>query len=566
VDTDRSSVAPFRIASFRRLWIASLFFNLGHLVQVVASSWVILELTGSPFWVSLMVGAPLLPLLFLSLPAGAAADLLDRRRVIIGASTIMVLAAGGMAFVWVAGLVTPGRLVALGLLLGTGVALFNPAWQAIMPRLVPVELLPGAVALNSASGGVATAVGPALGGVLVAIVDPGWTFGLATFGYSAILLSVLRTKTSEWTHEVGSMGIAIATGLRYLRFSHGYRWLLLLGCLFGFSSSALRTMLPNVTSDVLLGGSALYGGLLGAFGAGALVGGLTRSQGSDLLGDRMMPLAILAFGAAGAVVGASRLTAVTAAAVFVAGIMWTWILSTLNSTFQVLTPDWVRGRTMSAFVLSVFGFMPIGSILSGALGELVGAAGSLLVFSVGVVVLAVISLKMPLPVLEYIAPPVVPEPEFGDGHGGPVAPAPVMVVTTWTIEEEHFEPFLELLADLRRLRLSTGAYHWAAYRSARDLRRISEVFMLHSWEQHLQQHRRLDTRALDTIRRAEGFGASETSVKEHLIAFDVDHPKRRPEWQSLLSDHERMHRDRPAPVRAPGGSGTVEGSPAGGGL
>lgn len=116
-----------------------------------------------------------------------------------------------------------------------------------------------------------------------------------------------------------------------------------------------------------------------------------------------------------------------------------------------------------------------------------------------------------------------------------------MVTNTWTIEEGSFDDFVDFLSELRRLRLRTGAYDWTAYRSATDLRLISEVFLLHSWEQHLQQHRRLDLDDLQTIREMESFGEPESLVREHLVAFDVDHPRRRPAWRELLVEHEQMH-------------------------
>ena len=542
-------MAALRVATFRRLWIASLFFNVGHLIQMVASSWMMLELTGSPLWVSLMVGAPLLPLLVLSLPAGAAADLFDRRRIIIVSSAIVASASVGMALLWAADAVTPPRLLGLGLLLGVGVAFFNPSWQAIVPRLVPMGLVPGAVALNSASAGVAFAVGPALGGVLVASLGAGWSLAIAAAGYTAILISVAITPTGAWRQETGSLTTAMMTGLRYLRFSVGYRWLLLLGALFGFTSSAVRALLPNITSDVLAGGSELYGTLLGAFGAGALVGGLTRGHGGEALARHLVPAAVMLYGVAGAVLAWSTSVALSLAMIFAVGVAWTWVLSTLNSTFQVLSPDWVRGRAMSAFVLSVFGIMPIGNIASGGLGDVTSAPVSLFVFSLAVVVLGVVSLRMPTPVLEHLEPPEVPEIEDGDEVAPTVAPTPVVVITTWTLEEEEFTPFVEVLAELRRVRLSTGAYYWRVFRSAYDFRRVSEVFMVHSWEQHLQQHRRLDRRGRQVIDRAERFGGGGEVITDHLIGFDVADPERRPAWHQLLLEHEQMHKGRRSHLR-----------------
>lgn len=535
-------MAPLRIAAFRRLWIALIIFNFGHLIQVVASSWLILELTGSPFWVSLMVGAPTLPLLILSLPAGAAADLLDRRLVLVAASAVLAASSLGMSALWWFDEVTPGRLVSLGLAIGIGIAFFHPAWQAIVPSLVPTSLIPGAVSLNSATGGVATALGPAVGGVLVATVGPGWSFAVAACGYLVILVTTSTARSVEWNQERASMAVAIATGVRYLRFSSNYLWLMLLGALFGFTSAALRAMLPNLTSDILGGDSSMYGGLLGLFGAGALLGGLTRSQAAHRLGASLVPACITLFGVVGVVAGVSRQFAVTAMALTVAGLLWTWILSTLISTYQLLTPDWVRGRTMSAYVLSVFGFVPIGSVVAGMLGGVIGADGSIVAFSVGVMGIGYLASRMPLPVLEKIEPPVIPDTTDADPNQNAGRLEPVMVVNTWTLGEDEFDGFVEFLAELRRMRLRTGAYQWSAYRSASDLRKISEVFMLHSWEQHLQQHQRLDLPALRLIRHMEKYGMEQSVVRDHLVAFDVDHPRKRPAWSDLLFDHEQMHR------------------------
>lgn len=520
--TNASSMAPLKIAVFRRLWIALVIFSLGHLVQVVASSWLILELTGSPLWVSAMIGAPTLPLLVLSLPAGAAADLFDRRIILLVSSAVLATASVAMSTLSMMDALTPERLVGLGLMIGCGIAFFNPTWHAIVPSLVPASLVPGAVSLNSASGGVATALGPALGGLLLATVGPGFSFGVAAVGYLAVLTAIATTRTEELDQEKGSMVVAIATGIRYLRFSRDYLWLLLLGSLFGFASAGLRAMLPNLTSDVLGGGSAMYGILLGLFGAGAMVGGLTRAQASDLIGPRFLSTCIAGFGLFGVAVGLSRWVATTAIVISVAGVIWTWILATLNSTYQVLTPDWVRGRTMGAFILSVFGFMPLGAIASGSVGASVGADVALVLFSAAVVVIGLLSFRMPIPVLEQIDPPVVLEPVAGAIPEVEGTDEPVLVISTWHVDDDQLDAFLEVLSDLRRVRLRTGGYQWSAYRDATDPNSISEVFMISSWEQRVQQIKRLDTVAMQVIRLADTLGNVQTRVRRNLIGFDVD--------------------------------------------
>lgn len=517
-----TSLASLRIAPFRQLWIAIMVFNIGHLVLVVASSWLILEMTGSPLWVAAMVGAPTVPLLLLALPAGAVADLFDRRSILVGSSGLMMIAAAGMAGTTMAGAESPAMLVALGVFLGVGVAFFNPAWQAIVPALVPQHLVPGAISLNSASGGVATALGPALGGLLVATAGPALSFMAATVGYAVMLVTSWVARPSTWSQDVDTLPTAIAGGIRYLRFSDGYLTLLLLGSAFGFTSAALRAMLPNLTSEALSGDAGLYGVLLGMFGVGAMVGGVTRNYGGELLGRHMIPLSIVAFGAAGVLVGAIPNLFLVLIGVGISGILWTWILATMNTVFQMLTPDWVRGRTMAAFVLAVFGILPIGAVAAGALGDVVGAAGALVAFSIGVATLGLIALRMELPVLEEITPPVITQNPPGLDPATPGVEGPVMVVSTWTITSpEGLAEFWVVLAELRRIRLATGAYRWNAYRSIDDSARISETYVVHSWDHHLQLQARLDTRAKEIIERAERFGSPGRHVTAHLTELDV---------------------------------------------
>lgn len=517
-----TSLASLRIAAFRQLWVAIMVFNIGHLILVVGSSWLILEMTGSPLWVAAMVGAPTVPLLVLALPAGAVADLFDRRLILVGSSAMMMLASSGMAFATLGGVESPATLVGLGVFLGVGVAFFNPAWQAIVPALVPQHLVPGAISLNSASGGVATALGPAIGGLLVATAGPAWSFVAATVGYAVMLGTAFVARTTGWASEVDNLPTAIAGGIRYLRFSDGYLALLLLGSAFGFTSAALRAMLPNLTSESLGGDAGLYGVLLGAFGAGAMVGGLTRNQGSTVFGRRMIPLSIVLFGVAGVAIGTAPNIAVVLIGVTVSGLLWTWILATMNTVFQMLTPDWVRGRTMAAFVLAVFGILPIGALAAGALGDVVGAANALVVFSIGVAVVGGLAARIELPVLEEINPPVL----TGGGED-PESPSPsvhgtVMVVTNWTIESpDEMREFTSVLAELRRLRLATGAYRWNAYRSIDDPAAVTETYVVHSWEHHRQLEGRLDTRGRAIIARAERFGSADRHVTTHLAEFDV---------------------------------------------
>ena len=535
--------APLRVALYRRLWITSVIFGVGHTLQVVAGNWLMLELTGSPLWVGLMVASPHLPLLLLAIPSGAMADTIDRRRVLMLSAMLMGISAVGMAGLYVVGLLTAPRLLALGILVGIGIAFYVPAWQASIPNLVPKDLLPRAISLNSASGAVAMSVGPALGGGMVAAFGFAIPAGVAALGYVILLLSILSVRRVSWRDDAGAgMRTAMATGIRYVRNSAGYRWLLVVTAMFGASSAALRAMLPNITSDQLLSGASTYGVLLGAMGVGALAGALLREQGVLLLGRRLVPVAIGAYGLVGIVVGLSRSLTMTVIAMAIAGVAWTWTLTTFNSTFVLLAPAWVRARAMSIYILALFGLVPIGTILVGMIGDLIGAAPALILSSVAVVALSGAILRRPLVDAEDMPAPDPVGTRPAEGHPDVRSDHRVMVSTTWTVHPDRLVEFVEAMDDMRRIRLRTGAFRWTLYRDVIQPLRFTEIFEIHTWEQHLQQHQRLDALALEGIARAVTFDVGDGPKAVHLVAVDAD-SVRDASWSSAdLAAHDELHR------------------------
>lgn len=540
--------APLRIPAYRRLWLAATLSNVGSFLQTVAASWLMLQLTGSPLWVGLMVGAPTLPLLLLALPAGAMADLFDRRRVLLGGQALMALAAAATAALWFLGTLTPGLLLALGLLLGVGMALNMPSWQALVPDLVPAGQVPSAVALNSASFNVARAIGPALGGLIVATLGPGAAFAMNAVSYLAVIGAVAALDRRQLPQAGEAITSAIAGGLRFARFTPALRKILGLTSLFALTSAVLQAMLPNFTADVLGGGASGYGVLLGAMGVGALAGAFARPWGAARLGPSMVPVSMTAFGVAGVLVGLSRTLVLACAFMAVAGLLWVWILATINATTQLLSPGWIRGRMMSLYTLSLLGFIPLGSILAGAVGDVIGAAGSIILLSSGTVLLGLVAFRLPLPILDQI---VTPEPVADYRppvpHPTAVTGDPVMILTTYTIDEADLAAFLDVMDELRAIRLRTGAYRWRLYRNVGDAHRITEMFLLSSWEQHLRQHRRIDAQALATISRARAFDCDGAPVTHHLAAIDIADPAHRPDWEELVAVHDAMHADGPTP-------------------
>ena len=548
-----AAAAPLRIRDFRVLWLATIVSSVGTFLATVASSWLMLELTRSATWVSLQIASSTLPLLAVAIPAGALADLVDRRRLLVASQATMAVAALGMAGLWAAGAITPGRLLALGVLQGFGLSFGHPAWQALVPDLVPRETVAGAVALNSAAFNVARAVGPALGGVLVATVGPGWGFGLNAVSYLGVMAAVLSFKGGTWHHDdEGSFRTAVAAGLRYARFTPSLGWLLLVATGFALTSANVQALLPNLTDEVLGGEAVTYGVLLGAMGAGALVSAATRPAVAARLGRRMVPVGIAVFGVSGIVVGTSRTVAQAVVGMACAGLAWVWTLATLNATTQLLAPAWVRGRVMSLYTMAFLGMTPLGAVAAGALADAVGVPAAMVASSAGALVLAVAAARLPLPVLGEVA---TPEPVALEGlppHAAEVEGGPVLVLTTWVIDADDLAAYLEAMDALRVVRLRTGAQRWRLYRDVEDPHRMTELVVLRSWEQHLRQHRRLDRDAVAALAHARTFDRAGGPVTAHLAAVDVE---QRPGWEQLAAVHRAQHAlDGSVPLPAEGRS------------
>ena len=540
-----SLARPLALPRFRALWIASVFSNVGGFFQSVSAAWLMLELTGSPVWVSAMAASTTLPLLFLALPSGALADLANRRNVLLVTQSTMLASVLGMTGFALAGAITPPLLLAFGLLLGVGQAFNAPVWMAMVPDLVPREMVPDAVALNSVSFNAARAVGPALGGLIVAATEPGVAFAINAVTYVGVLAVILSFPAAEWVpQEDASMGRAIAAGVRYARFSPALLWLLGISAGFALTSASLQVLLPNLTRTALRGGATTYGLLLGAMGVGALVGAFTRARATAGLGRRTVAAGITVFGAAGVGVGLSNIPWVTAGFMAAAGVVWVWALTTLNATIQTLSNSWVRGRALSLYTLAFSGVWPLGSLLAGGVADAVGAPWAVVALCGGAVVLGLAAWHMPLVGIEDVSAPEIPEDYDLTPHGdAEVAGGPVLVLNTWTIDEDRLSEFLEAMAELRRVRLRTGAFRWRLYRHFEDPRRMTEAFSLASWEEHVRQHHRIDAADVEIIRWARSFDVAAGPTARHLVGFEVVDARHRPDWEELVVHHRQVHEE-----------------------
>jgi MFS family permease len=314
--------APLRHSTFRRIWLASLLSNLGSLIQGVGAAWAMTQMTSSADKVALVQTALLLPVMLISMPAGAIADMYDRRIVALVSLGIALAGATALTVLAWIGLVTPNLLLALCFVVGSGMALMGPAWQSSVSEQVPSETLPAAVALNGISYNIARSVGPAIGGIVVATLGAMAAFALNTLLYlpliSALFLWKRITKPSRLPPE--RLGRAMISGVRYIINSPSIKIVLTRAMVTGVIGGAIIGLMPLVARDLLHGGAPTYGIMLSAFGVGAVIGGLNLTEvRKRMSGEAAIRACKLSMGGAIAVVALSKEPVLTVAALLVAG-------------------------------------------------------------------------------------------------------------------------------------------------------------------------------------------------------------------------------------------------------
>ncbi len=533
--------APLTVPAYRRMWSAMVVSNVGTFLQLTAGPWLMNELTGSPLLVSLVLTAITLPRLLLTVPAGVLADAVDRRTLLIAGQLVSSASVGVMCVLTVADLITPTSLLALSFALGIGSAISLPSAQTLIPDMVPTPLRAQAITLNSAAFNVARALGPSIGGALVAAGLTGAAFGanaVSFLGVVAVLLTFPRQAVEDPTRQ--RMWRSAALGVRYVRFTQPIRVLLVVTALFALTTASVQALLPNVVSDDLGLGATGFGLLYGMFGGGALAGALTRERARARLGAHMLPGSVLAFGIGGVVFGLARTPMLSGLALAVAGTAWVWTLTTLNASVQTLAPRWVRGRIISLYLLGI-GLQPIGSFAAGLLAESVGSGVAVAVLSSLTILLGVAAFRRDLPILGDLHEPLPPEGWVVPTHAAEVAGTPIVVTTTWEVAPDEVREFLSVMDELRRQRFRTGAHRWQLFRDANRPYRITEFFEVHDWDEHLAQHQRMDAESAEVLSRARAFDRSgDGPLTRHLAGLSLDSDAA-PFEEQLLTVHAQAH-------------------------
>src|ERR1700745_967979 len=350
--------APLRHSVFRRIWLASLLSNLGLLIKAFVAPWAMTQMTSSADKVARVQTALMLPVMLISMPAGAIADMYDRRIVALVSLSIALSGATALTGLAWLGLVTPQILLVFCFIVGSGMALFGPAWQASVTEQVPAETLPSAVALNGIRYNIARSFGPAIGGIIVATAG-----AVAAFAANAILYIPLLVVLFLWRRSSEPSRLprerlnrAIVSGVRYIANSPSIRIVLARPLVTGVIGGSVSALMPLVARDLLHGGAQTYGIMLGAFGMGAVIGALNIAEvRRRLSGEASVRICAITMGLSIAVIAISREPVVTAAALVLAGSVWMLAVALFNIGVQLSAPRWVAGRSLAAFQAAIAG-------------------------------------------------------------------------------------------------------------------------------------------------------------------------------------------------------------------
>ncbi len=390
---------PLSHRMFREVWIAAMASNVGTWMQTVGASWLMTTLSASPLMVALVQTASSLPIFLVGLPAGAIADLVDRRRMLLFTQSWMLLAAALLGFLSMAGMVGPWWLLALTFALGLGASANGPAWQAMIPDLVPHEELPAAVALNSMQFNIARAIGPALAGLLLAATSSGVVFLVNAVSFLGVIVVLWRQATIPRAHPKSERRVwaALREGLRYVMESRALRTVLLRQGIFVLMASALWSLLPVVASREIHGSALAYGILLGCLGAGAVAGAAMLSfLRAKYSSDWITVSGTLLFAAATAGLALERKFVPLAVAMVAGGVAWMITMSTFNVFAQTSAPGWIKARALAFYLLMFQASIAIGSSIWGAIADRLGVQGSLLLSAVALAAGLAATLRFPL--------------------------------------------------------------------------------------------------------------------------------------------------------------------------
>jgi len=505
--------APLREPVFRRIWSASVLSNFGQLILGVGAAWEMTRLTSSASLVALVQTALMLPLMLVAVPAGAVADMFDRRRIAMTGLAFSAACGALLTSLAWAGLTSPWMLLAFCSLIGGGVALYSPSWQASISEQVQPSHLPAAIGLGSISYNLARSFGPAVGGLIVLAAGAQAAFAINAICYLPLLIAFYLWKRRHIPSRLPPERIdrAIATGVRYALHASSVRTVLVRAFLFGLAGASAAALAPLIAKDLLGGNASVYGILLGSSGVGAVAGALSVGWISHRLSNEAASRLMAFIGAAALiVVGSSRSVPLTCAGLLVAGAANIITIALFNISVQLAAPRWVAARALSLFSSSLTGGIAIGSILWGlvagnwAVDVAVTASG----VALGATPLLVFLFPLPRTVLTGMeAIEIAHEPEVAMALT--MRSGPIVIELDYRVEADLARPFYDAMLQVQRSRLRNGGFNWSLSRDIADPSLWTERYQCPTWGDYLRTRERFtqadqDAQAAADLYMAQG--------------------------------------------------------------
>ncbi len=501
--------APLRAPVFRRIWSASVLSNFGQLILGVAAAWEMTRLTADPSLVALVQTALMLPLMLVAVPAGAIADMFDRRRIAMTGLTFSVVCAVVLTGLSWAGLTSPAVLLTFCSLIGAGVALYSPAWQASIPEQVEADHLPAAIALGSISYNVARSVGPAIGGLIVLAGGATAAFGVNAICYLPLLAAFFLWRRRHVPSRLPPERIdrAIVSGARYALHSEPIRMVFVRAFLFGLAGATATALAPLIAKDLLGGNSSTYGILLGSSGVGAVVGALLVSRVRETMGtETATRLLAVASGLALLLVGFSHSIALTCLGLFIAGGANILTIALFNIAVQLAAPRWVTARALSLFSSSLTGGIAIGAAMWGMVAHDWSVQTAILASGLSMLAMPLLSRLVPLPEesIGSVEPVAIGgEPEVSLALT--LRSGPIVIEVDYRVDPDRARDFYGAMLAVQRTRLRAGAFDWSISRDITDVTLWTERYQCPTWSDYLRLRDRVSQGDLDAQQIADGF-------------------------------------------------------------
>ncbi|MEW6492611.1 MAG: MFS transporter [Cyanobacteriota bacterium] len=526
--TSTSAWSPLRQPVFRALWIASAVSNIGTWMHDVGAAWLMTSLSPSPFLVALMQAASSLPFFLLALPAGAIADVVDRRKMLLFTQAWMLAAAALLGVMTVADITTPWTLLALTFALSIGSAMNMPVWQAVIPELVVKEELPSAVTLNGIVINLSRSIGPAVAGIIIAAAGTGVVFLLNAASFIGVMLVLNRWQR---THQNSALPAerfvgAIQAGIRYARFAPLLQTVLIRTVAYILFGSALFALLPLLGRKELGLDALGYGIILGCWGIGGLSGAFilpkVRQKASI---DRLVAGASVLMGVMMLLLASTRNIYLVCGLMFVVGIASLTVMVSLSVSAQTAVPTWVRARALAIHMLVFQGCMAVGSLFWGAIAQRTGISTALTAAAIGLIVCVVLTPRYRLRCVEKLdlsaslhwhQPARSIEPCPNDG--------PVLVTLEYRIDPNNAEEFNKVMQALSVTRRRDGAIQWGLFQDLSDPGRFVETIVVESWAEHKRQYERVTNadRAIEERARAFHIGDEPPKVSQMIYSNYTD--------------------------------------------